>query len=211
MFFDVVVLLLGFEPGPLVRAVASCNLRVGGRVIVFMPSFRDERAERAWSDFCRILNMMFNGGRVSVERVEVDLTDIVTAVRRIRSVLNSISNMNTVIVFTGGMRALVLSVFIAYLLVEWKVKPKLKVYLEGRGYTIDIPDLTTVLSLDISREKLRILETLIDKPRTVSEIARKLGKDRSTIHRHIDWLQRKNLVERENKTFKLTSIGKLLT
>lgn len=208
--YDAIVLLLGFEPGPLVRAVASHNLKVNGRIIVFMPTFHDERAERAWNDFTRILSMMLEQRSVNIERVEVNLTNMALAVKQVRQILSSLYNMNTAIIFTGGMRALALAVYIAYLLIDWKVKPNVEVYLEGQGYTVSIPNVTSILSLDISRERLEVLKVLSERPKSTIEIAKELGKDRSTIHRHLDWLQRRGLVKRENKTYKLTSLGQLL-
>jgi len=203
--------LLGFEPGPLVRAVASHNLRVNGKIVVFTPSFHDERAERAWSDFNRILSMMLEQRKVNIQRVEVNLTDMSLAIKQVKGIFEAFSNLSTAIVISGGMRALALAVYIAYLLVDWKIKPKIEVYLEGQGYTVRIPDISSILSFEVSRERLEVLRVLVERPKSTVEIAKELSKDRSTIHRHLSWLQKRGLVRKENKTYKLTPLGRLLT
>ncbi|MCS7116714.1 MAG: hypothetical protein NZ896_04495, partial [Nitrososphaerales archaeon] len=73
--FDAVVLTLGFEPGPLIRAVASYNLKPNGSIITFTPSFSDERAENAYMELKRICDIIFKNVQLNFQKVEVDLTD----------------------------------------------------------------------------------------------------------------------------------------
>ncbi len=207
---EAVFLTLGFEPGPLIRAVASKKLEGGCEIVVFTPSFRDDRAERAWSDFNRILSMMFEAKNVNVKRIIVDLTSFPRAVRNVKSVLEEYCDRSVAICLTGGMRALVLAVYTSYLLVNWGRKPVVEVYLEGRGYSLTVPDVSRILVSELSEERGKILKLLLKRSMSSTEIATVMHKDRSTVYRHLTWLVERGLVVRDGRLYKLTMLGELL-
>ncbi len=209
--FDAIVLILGFEPGPLIRAVASHNLNPGARIIVLTPSFKDERSDRAFDDFKRICSMMFEKVNIKIERVIINLKPLSKAVSSIRKIFSEISDMHVAICISGGMRALCIATFIAYLLTKWKYSPHIEVSLEGRVETIIIPNINKILELNITGEKLEILKTLSEYGSlTVASIAALLNKDRSTIHRHLNWLEEYGLVKRVGRNIELTELGMVL-
>jgi len=93
--FEAVVLTLGFEPGPLVSAFAGAvaeGLSQGALVVVFTAGFPDERSERAWLEFQRVVNMMEAPKRLGVELElrEVPLDEMATAILEIRRVLDGL-------------------------------------------------------------------------------------------------------------------------
>ena len=206
--FDVLVLLLGFEPGPLVRAVASHSVGEGGFVYVFMPHFPDERADRAYADFKKVFDMMFNG-KVSIKKIVVDVSNVSKAVTQIKEVFFKIAGKDVAICLTGGMRVLTVATLYAYLLTPWRKDPYLEIYLENKGYSIEIPLLHKIVSLTITEEKREVLRSLIDKPLAPSEVALEIGKDRSTVYRHLVWLEARGLVKRVGRIFEITDLGRL--
>jgi len=210
--YDALVLTLGFEPGPLMRALASTPLRHNGLVVVLTPEFKDERSERAFLDFKRIATMMFKGEELEVKfkRYFIPLRPISKGVQVIRSIFNEIKDKNVSISLTGSMRALVIATFIAYLTTSWTKEPKIHVYLEGRGEHIEIPQVRRVLELAVTDVKQEILNALIDKPKTITELSLELGKDRSVIYRHISWLESRGLINRRGKYIEITELGKML-
>ncbi len=210
--YDALVVTLGFEPGPLIRALASTPLKVDGKVIVLVPEFKDERSERAFLDFERISRMMLKEDGISIEidRFEVVLKPLSSGIRKIRLLFRELMNRNIVIALTGSMRALVLATFMAYLLTPWSKEPKICVYLEGRGEAIDVPPVRRVLEFAITDIKQEILNALTKKPKTVSQLSAELGKDRSVIYRHLLWLESKGLITRKGKYIEVTELGKAL-
>ncbi|RLG71730.1 MAG: hypothetical protein DRO23_11550 [Thermoprotei archaeon] len=206
--FDVVVLLLGFEPGPLVRAIASHSVKEGGVVYVFVPHFEDERADRAFADFKRVFDMMFHG-KVGLEKVVVDVSSVSNAVAQIKDIFMRISSKDVAICLTGGMRVLAVATIYAYMLTPWRKDPYLEVYLENKGYSIEIPLLHKLVSLEITEEKREVLRALLGGPLGVYDVALEIGKDRSTVYRHLIWLESRGLVRRVGKVFEITDLGKL--
>lgn len=215
--FDAVILTLGFEPGPLISAIASAaseGLSEGAQVIVLTAAFPDERAERAWLELQRILYLMDFSKKLSIrlERREIPLEDFTVAVRNVQEVLESLRDKSVKISITGGMRALGLAVFVSYLLVDWVKEPTLDVYLEGRGVAFRVPPLHKILALKLTETQRQILRLMRSSvPYTTSDIAGYLGKDRSTIYKSLKGLNEMGLVEREGNFFKLTILGELIS
>ncbi len=210
------VMTLGFEPGPLISAIASCaaeGLSEGAEVIVFTAGFPDERAERAWRQLQNVIGMMDLTKRLDVklERHRVPLEDFTEAVRTIKDRLVGIKDRRVRIALTGGMRALGLAVFVAYLLIDWTSEPRLEVYLEGRGMALSVPEVRRLIGRSITPERVSLLRTM--KPGRVyrpSDLSGLVGKDRSTIYRHLQALLRTGLVERVDNGYRLSKLGLLL-
>ncbi len=109
------------------------------------------------------------------------------------------------------MRALILAVFIAYLLTDWVHVPDVEIFLEGRGMALSVPRLAAVLHPKLDERKLRVLDVM--RPGItyrVSDLCGFLGKDRSTIYRHLKSLVDAGLVEREDSGLKITDLGLIL-
>ena len=213
---DALIMTLGFEPGPLISAVASAaaeGLNEGARIVVFTAGFKDERAERAWLQLQTVIGMMELPRRlgVKVEKHEVPLHDFVDAVRSVKQVIDELRRGKVKISITGGMRALGLAVFTAYMLVEWRYEPMLEVYLEGRGMALAMPEMRRLFKLAVRGEKAALLKAMEPgKPYRPATLAAALGKDRSTVYRHLRALADMGVVERTNGGFSLSRLGLLL-
>ena len=214
MLVEVLFLTLGFEPGPALRAVASSMLARDARIIVFTPTFRDERAERAFRDLNSIVGMMFGGEhslvKPRIERVNLNLEPISEAILEAKRVMSKYVDKNVAIHLSGGMRALCIAVFIAYLLTPWRKMPRLYVWLEGYGRSLEIPPVTEILQPIVIGVKREILGRLLREPKTIGQLSIELDKDPSVIYRHVQWLQERKLVQREGKLIKITQLGRLL-
>ena len=213
---DALVMTLGFEPGPLISAVASAaaeGLAEGARIVIFTAGFPDERAERAWRQLQDVVSMMELPRRLGVEmeKHEIPLRDLVEAIRVVKEVLSELREKNVKIAITGGMRAVGLAVFIAYLLVDWRYEPRLEVYLEGRGMALSVPEVRKLFRLSLTEERLRLLKFM--KPGNVytpSDLSGFLRKDRSTIYRQLQALLEGGIVERVDGGYRLSRLGLLL-
>ncbi|MEM1542859.1 MAG: CRISPR-associated CARF protein Csa3 [Ignisphaera sp.] len=209
--YDALVLTLGFEPGPLIMATASHNLRLGGSIIVFTSGFKDDRAERAYLEFKKICDIIYKDAAISLEKIEVDLTDFLKAVRQVKEILSKFMDKRIAFCFSGGMRALCFAVFIAYLTLNWKHKPIIEVHLEGRAERLAIPALNEVIKINVSEEKMSVLR-LLSKHGSLSagNIAVLMHKDRSTIYRHLTSLIESGLIRQKGKMYELTDLGLML-
>ncbi|MHC1637480.1 MAG: CRISPR-associated CARF protein Csa3 [Candidatus Nezhaarchaeales archaeon] len=211
---DALIMTLGFEPGPLIRAVASHNLKPGSSIIILTPVFdgkREERGERAYLELERICSMMLGEANITVKRVDIELTDLTLAINQVKELLSNYVLKYVAISLSGGMRALCLATYIAYLLVKWEKTPLIEIQLEGRAESLEVPPLHTILTLDISEERKNILKVLLEKgPLTIADIAPLVQKDRSTVYRHLTSLTKLNLVQQRGRFYELTSLGKII-
>ncbi|MCC5997702.1 MAG: CRISPR-associated CARF protein Csa3 [Thermofilum sp.] len=208
--FEAVVLTLGFEPGPLVSAFAGAvaeGLSEGALVVVFTAGFPDERSERAWLEFQRVVNMMEAPRRLGVELElrEVPLDDMATAILEIRRVLDGLRGKKVKVALTGGMRALGLAVFSAILLTRWADMPEVEVYLEGRGTALKIPDLKALIRA--SEKCIDLVEVMKSGPAKLDELAKRLGKDRTTVYRKLRLLLNAGAAKKTPRGYELTPIG----
>ena len=83
------VMTLGFEPGPLVSAMAahaSEGFGPGAEIMVLTPGFRGERAERAWRRLQDVFSMMrLSQLGVELHGLVVELEDFTPTVLRVKS------------------------------------------------------------------------------------------------------------------------------
>lgn len=213
---DALIMTLGFEPGPLVSSLASHaaeGFTPKAKIIVLTPNFPDERAERAWRQLQNIFDMMKLGElEVSLRRYTIDLSDFSKAVQQIKSLLSEFKDKRIQISLTGGMRALILATFTAYLLTEWREAPKIEVSLEGRGIMLKVPNIASILTPLINERKAALLRIM--SPGRVyrsGELWRLFGRDRSTLYRYLRTLCELGLIERVDRGFRLTRLGELLS
>jgi len=213
---DALVLTLGFEPGPLVSAIASSTAEgfaKEARIIVLTAAYPDERSERAWLQLQQVFKMMELEKKLNVklERFEVPLVDLIEAVLHIKEILKTVKEGNVRLAITGGMRALGLALFIAYLFTDWMKEPRVEVYLEGRGMALEVPSIRRLFSIELSESHLEVLRLM--KPGVAyasTDLSGLLRKDRSTIYRHLQALVYRGLLERTPEGFKLSKLGLLL-
>ncbi|MCX8171385.1 MAG: CRISPR-associated CARF protein Csa3 [Candidatus Bathyarchaeota archaeon] len=209
--YDALIMTLGFEPGPLVRSAASYNLKPNGLILVFTSSFEDERVERAYLEFKRICDIILKDASIGFKRINVDLRDFLGAVRQVKDVLSELVDKQVVFCFSGGMRALCFAVFIAYLMLRWEHKPNIEIHLEGRTERLTIPPINEIIKVDISEEKTRLLQLLLKHGGlSAGAIAVLMGKDRSTVYRHLMSLLESGLVRQKGKIYELTDLGLML-
>lgn len=209
--FDALIMTLGFEPGPLIRAVASHTPRSGASIIIFTPSFKDDRTEKAYLEFKKICDMIFKDTSIKFQKIEVDLTDFPKAVRHVKTILSNFIDKQIAFCFSGGMRALCFVVFVAYLMLEWRHQPNIEIYLEGRIEHLSIPSIKEIIKINISEEKLNILQLLFQHGKlSAGNIAVLLQKDRSTIYRHLTSLLKSGLIRQKGKIYELTNLGLML-
>ena len=208
---DALVMTLGFEPGPLISAFAGAiaeGLSEGARVIVFTAAFPDERSERAWLEFQRVVNMMEVPRKLGVEPElrEVPLDDMASAILEASRITAELRRKKVKIAITGGMRALGIAVLAAVTLTRWEQEPEVEVHLEGRGTALKMPNLRKLI--EASSKCTDIVEAMKDgNPVKLEELAARLGRDRSTVYRRLRLLVEAGAVKRTRYGYQLTPLG----
>lgn len=210
--FSALVMTLGFEPGPLISAFASAiaeGLSEGARVVVLTAAFPDERSERAWLDFQRVIGMMDAAKRLGVELElkEVPLEDMASAILEVRRALAALRGRRVKVALTGGMRALCITVLAAVLLSK-EVEAEVEVHLEGRGMALKVPDLRRLIRA--SEKCADLIEAMSSGPAKLDELAARLGKDRTTVYRRLKLLLEAGAAKKTPKGYELTPLGHAL-
>lgn len=207
---DALVMTLGFEPGPLISAYASAvaeGLSEGARVLVLTAAFPDERSERAWLDFQRVVSMMEATKRLGVELElrEVPLGDMASAILEVKKAIAPLRGRSVKVSITGGMRALAVAVLAAVLLTRWEREPAVEVHLEGRGAALRVPRLRKLI--EASEKCAALVEAMREGPAKLDELAAKLGRDRSTVYRRMRILLEAGAAKRVRGGYQLTPLG----
>ncbi|RLE57410.1 MAG: hypothetical protein DRJ40_03645 [Thermoprotei archaeon] len=214
------VLTLGFEEKFAFRMLTRHGLDRGDRILI-LTGRAVERTVKAIETIKEFVKKYFPG-EIDVEFYEVDLSNFIEAVRRIRDVLSRyIPSYDKVIInLTGGMRVLILATFTALLLLSVNLGERIthiEVEFEDGTYLVKIPQNLPRMLLNVrslTRERIELLRAIQELGEvTVKDLAKVLGKDESTIRRQIYELEKLELVEvtktRPTK-IKVTELGRLL-
>ncbi|MEM1659287.1 MAG: CRISPR-associated CARF protein Csa3 [Candidatus Jordarchaeales archaeon] len=187
------------------------------KVIVFVPSFKDERVERALSslkEFCAKI------GGLRLEEQEVPVTDVEGAIAKVYRVLGRELMEGRKLCFnlSGGMRVLILEVLAAALAVLRSMpETKVEVELENLMGRVEFSLNHFMLSQPSTPEKdiLSCIAELEEKGKvaTLNALTSTLKEPRTTLYRKLLDLADKGYVKVEklgrSMFFTLTSIGRI--
>ena len=194
-----VVSTLGFEEKWAIRAVLTYGLEPGDHIIVITGPIID-KVERAYESIKKVADMV---GDVKVYLLSIENPcDFIENVSRIKEVLikHAYSMDSIIIVLSGGMRVLVLSLYTAILFLPEEIKGKINIIrldLEDGSCSVEIPlkllDLVKTWSPGVLKDILKIVYERGEV--SIEDIAGYTGKDRTTIRRQVAKLAELGLVE----------------
>ena len=191
------IITLGFEEKFALRGLTRHGISKGDRLILLTgPTI--ERVRKAAS-YVRDFIDKYYSGEVSVDLVELPVHDFYQTTLRVKQVLENVATMDQVIVnLSGGMRIIVLAVFVAVMLLSMRnVKVELETEDSSTYLTIDAVALKSIMSFEeLSEEKMKILEVLTreEKALTVAVLSKRLRRDSSTIRKHLRSLEEAGLI-----------------
>ncbi|MCC6016449.1 MAG: CRISPR-associated CARF protein Csa3 [Desulfurococcaceae archaeon] len=191
---------LGFDISHTLLVLTKAGVKPS-RIVAIVGMVRNEidsRAETAYTMLKQFANMI----GVSIERVDVEVTDVEKAIEKILSVLDE--NAPAVLDIGGGLRLLVLETFIAYQLLNPQKRSSITLYiaLEGRN---------EVLNIDFERIRRRLLvsKRLSETHREVLKIIEEKGE--ATPKEILEELNKRGITMTKQKLSKilskLTSLG----
>jgi CRISPR-associated protein Csa3 len=211
------VITLGFEEKFAVRMITRHGLDKGDRLLLVTGprTPQSDRAASFLSEFAR----RYYGGEVAVEVEEVRVSqDFAEMVARLYELVEARARRGERVVFnlSGGMRALCLAAFTAALLLSPRLPVEVELETEDSSVLVEVP--RAVLALpqtlsSLSREKLEVLAALSRGARTARELSDELGRDETTVRRHLQELVEAGLAETlggRPREHKLTRLGELV-
>jgi len=196
---------LGFDEKFCYRAILRHGIKEGDRIILITAE-KVEKVEKAYEWIRKLIQTSFSD-KVEVELFEVDVKNPEEAIKRAVEIVRRAEG-RVIVNLSGGMRALVIIVLLACMMVPLNAK-----------FEIETEDFSSVVELqsglinlikspprDIS---LEILELVANGFKTVGEIAKKLKKDESTIRRHLLSLEKQGLIKAEKRKPLIVSLTNL--
>jgi len=185
------VLTLGFDEKFCYRAILRHGISEGDRIIL-LTAGAEERVRKAFEWIRRFVE----SSNISVELVEIDVRDFHSGLIRVLSILRGLDSYRLIVNLSGGMRILSLIVYIALTIAGKDAEVELE--LEDFSAVVRIP--ATFITLctippNITDEKLQILNAVGDGEMSISELARTLNKDVTTVRRHVSALAELGLLD----------------
>jgi len=202
----------GFDASIVLRGCSRFSLGDGDRIVLLVPTGGNPRRDAAIEDVKGFLKSLNSRGiTIGYEVLEVDCTDIGGVVMKVAEIMSSgDKGLRYYIDASAGVRSLCVALTIAAIL----LKPKISGFYTidestGRTFEVKLPACT----LRLTNTKREILE-LVYRNRVMKarSIARTLGRDSSTIHRHLVELAEANLLESDasyDASYRLTYTGRL--
>lgn len=213
------VITLGFEEKFAVRMITRRGLDEGDRLLA-LTGPRTEQAGRAIT-FLVEFAARYYGSRVAVEVEELNpALGFEELVRRVYEAVSSRAGLGERVVFnlSGGMRALCLaSLLAAQLLAASGVSVEVELETEDSSALLSVPRPLLNLpsaALELTAEKLKILGALAEGPATARELAEKLGRDFTTVSKHLRALEKLELLRAEGgrpKRYSANSLAQLIS
>ena len=187
---------IGFDEKFCYRAILRHGIKEGDVVVLITGRIVD-RVQKACEWVQQLLRTSY-GEKTKVEIVELDVNNVVGSIKTVSSKIEELEGYDVIVNLSGGMRALIIIVLLACI----KSSKPVKVEIETEDFEslIEIPEkLLSLVKTPIGEDKMEVLRVIASGCREAGKIAGKLGKDASTIRRHIAALEKMGLVEVEKR------------
>lgn len=200
---------LGFDSRRVVRPVLSEGLDESDRVILLQPTKSTEQSDNAYGEVEDVLTQVVP--ELDIESEHLPYSDFVETTLLSADIIQA-ANGETIVVLGGGAREVLLPLTVATFSNTNHVDSILQVG-DIDGSVRQVPCLN--IRANVSGAKAALLKDLsnLDTPLSISDIAHKIGKSKSTIARHVDSLESEGLVKTakhgRSKTVELTDSGRI--
>jgi len=205
------IFTLGFEEKFCYRAILRHGIKEGDRIILFTGELV-EKVEKAYDWIKKLVHSSY-GGSVKIDLVQLNPMDPVRSIRRVLDVLDELKEFKIIVNLSGGMRSLVVCVLLACMM---RLREDMIIEIEAEdlsGISVLDSSVLRLIKEGAKEEWLDILRCIANGTNDVKSIARKLGKDRSTVRRQLSLLDKNKLVKarkRKPLTVELSPLAELL-
>jgi len=209
----IIVSTLGFDERPVLRALSETGFKGVEKILLIRPLDDDPRAVKAVSEIKKIASIA--GLRdEDIISYRVDPRHFWESVSIIYDLLDKTAGEtdNAVLLLGGGLRALIIETYTAFLLLSSSKRSRyiVRIDLETGDYTVVVPGAEIILNTMLNPLERRVLEIIKEKPgASLTDVSDMLVKPTSTIHRVLKRLLEKGLVEKRNRKYYLTSSGRI--
>lgn len=206
---------LGFDERHVVKSLIDIGMSGVVRIVLLVPDWGlDERTMKAIDTITHITSL----AGIDRDAIIVREVSVLDPWKGIRDIMNILYDTYTygvdeiIISLGGGLRALVIETYTAALLVDPEITSKItiRIGIEGRSEYISYKIEEIPICLRIDEQEILVLKTIekgIDK---LSDIARETKIPRSTTWKILQKLCMKKILEKKNRRYQLTNLGKTL-
>ncbi len=207
-----VILSFGFDLSGVLRSYSHFSLKSGDRFVLVIPKPSNPRNESAVKDVEGFISgLKSKGVDIDLKVLSVNASDVESIVRDIGNLLNK-GDYDYHLEATGGVRSVCVALSILGILFKPKIS-SFRTINEANGHItkVDLP----ICDHEFPKTKKRIIDYLKrEGSTTTKQLSDDLGKDTSTISRHLSELERKYLVKKDSAydaKYSLTYVGDILS
>ncbi len=191
------IITLGFDEKFCYRAILRHGIKEGDKIVLITAGLV-EKVRKAYEWIKAFVERSYD---VEVRLVQIDVKNFTRAVKDVMSLLDEFKDYNLIVNLSGGMRALAVIVLFALLMRPMR-NVRLEIELEDFSGLIEIPQ--NILRIheirqNLTDEKIEILKLIAQGLKDVKSLSKTLGKDVSTIRRHISSLEELGLIKVEKR------------
>ncbi len=206
------VTTIGFDERFVVRALIRYLENID-HFIGILSTPIEQRALQAISNIKNFIDkyVVDSGKRLAYEFIEIDITDPYEAIARLKRIFTS--NNEYIINLSGGMRALTIVTFIAFIIS--RARGEIEIELENLQGRISI-DPRIITAGPLSSDEEKIVNTIKKLGRaTYRDIMKETGIPRATLFKHLSSLRSRGVIDQQregrNTYYMLTNIGRSLS
>ena len=206
------VTTIGFDERFVVRALIRYLENID-HFIGILSTPIEQRALQAISNIKNFIDkyVVDSGKRLAYEFIEIDITDPYEAIAKLKRIFTS--NNEYVVNLSGGMRALTIVTFIAFIIS--RARGEIEIELENLQGRISI-DPRIITAGPLSSDEEKIVNTIKKLGRaTYRDIMKETGIPRATLFKHLSSLRSRGVIDQQregrNTYYLLTNIGRSLS
>jgi len=206
------VTTIGFDERFVVRALIRYLENID-HFIGILSTPIEQRALQAISNIKNFIDkyVVDSGKRLAYEFIEIDITDPYEAIARLKRIFTS--NNEYIVNLSGGMRALTIVTFIAFIIS--RARGEIEIELENLQGRISI-DPRIITAGPLSSDEEKIVNTIKKLGRaTYRDIMKETGIPRATLFKHLSSLRSRGVIDQQregrNTYYLLTNIGRSLS
>ncbi|MDT7889064.1 MAG: CRISPR-associated CARF protein Csa3 [Desulfurococcales archaeon] len=206
------VTTIGFDERFVVRALIRYLENID-HFIGILSTPIEQRALQAISNIKNFIDkyVVDSGKRLAYEFIEIDITDPYEAIAKLKRIFTS--NNEYVVNLSGGMRALTIVTFIAFIIS--RARGEIEIELENLQGRISI-DPRIITAGPLSSDEEKIVNTIKKLGRaTYRDIMKETGIPRATLFKHLSSLRSRGVIDQQregrNTYYMLTNIGRSLS
>ncbi|MDI6718592.1 MAG: CRISPR-associated CARF protein Csa3 [Methanomicrobiales archaeon] len=207
-----VIVPFGFDASIVFRGYSRFSLGDGDRLVLLTPKEKNPRKDAAIQDVESFLKSLTSRGiGIACDVIEVDTSDVGGVVTKVAEIVTANRGFQYYLDASAGVRSLCVALTIAAILLKSRITGFFT-FDESTSRTLEVK--VPACAYRLTNTKKEILKTVQRyREMKAKDLAKAMGKDLSTISRHVTELEEANLIGRETRydsNYRLTYYGSLI-